>query len=123
MFMENEKIILEFNMKSIPLSLLWNYISTASGLSQWFADEVIVDHKEYTFKWKGSSQMAKVIGMRTMGYIKFRWEDDEPHRYFELKILSDELTDTRTLVITDFGDDVKDIWTSQIEVLKRILGC
>lgn len=121
--MENEKIILEFNMKSTPLPLLWNYISSASGLKQWFADDVVVEHKEFTFKWKGASQIAHLIGNRTMSYIKFRWEDEDPKKYFELKILSDELTDSRTLVITDFGEDVKDLWNAQVDVLKRLLGC
>lgn len=122
------KISLEFDMKSAPVSLLWNYISTANGLQQWFADNVDIQHKEYHFFWKGSMQSAHLVGLRSGVYIKLRWDDEPLGTFFEMRITVNELTDATMLAVTDFADegeeqDVIDLWTSQIDSLRRIMGC
>ncbi len=47
--MDKSKFQLEFEMKSVPVALLWNYISSINGLTEWFADEVSISGKTYTF--------------------------------------------------------------------------
>ena len=47
--MEHIKYKLEFDMKSTPVAILWDYISTENGLKQWFADNVKIKDKEYSF--------------------------------------------------------------------------
>ncbi len=123
-----KKLLFEYDMKSVPVMLLWNYISTENGLNQWFADEVKINNKEYTFKWGKSFQTAHLLGTRTGIYVKLRWNEDLPGTYFEMRITVNELTDATMLSITDFTDageeqDVEDLWTSQIDTLKRLLGC
>lgn len=123
-----KKLLFEYDMKSAPVALLWNYITTENGLNQWFADDVKIENKNYVFTWGKSSQTAHLLGSRTGMYIKMRWEDDLPGVYFEMRITVNELTDTTMLSITDFAEDgeedeVEDLWTSQIESLKRLLGC
>lgn len=123
-----KKLLFEYNMKSIPVMLLWNYISTENGLNQWFADAVEINNKEYIFKWGKSSQSAHLLGLRTGMYIKLRWEDEPLGSYFEMRITVNELTDATMLSITDFAEsgeeqEVEDLWTSQIDALKRLLGC
>ncbi len=125
---EKKKTLIEFDMKSAPVSLLWTYISTANGLKQWFADDVKIDHKQYTFSWKGSQQEAHLVGMRTGAYIKLRWEEDNPGVFFEMRITVNELTDSTMLSIIDFAEDdeideLRDLWIYQIDTLKRIIGC
>ena len=123
-----QKLLFEYDMKSAPVALLWNYITTENGLNQWFADDVKIKNKDYVFTWSKSSQTAHLLGARTGMYIKMRWEDDLPGVYFEMRITVNELTDATMLAVTDFADDgeeeeVEDLWTSQIETLKRLLGC
>lgn len=123
-----KKLLFEYDMKSAPVALLWNYITTENGLNQWFADDVKIENKNYVFTWGKSSQTAHLLGYRTGMYIKMRWEGDLPGVYFEMRITVNELTDTTMLSITDFAEDgeedeVEDLWTSQIESLKRLLGC
>ncbi|MBQ7042410.1 MAG: hypothetical protein IJN66_06850 [Muribaculaceae bacterium] len=123
-----KKLLFEYDMKSAPVALLWNYITTENGLNQWFADDVKIENKNYVFTWGKSSQTAHLLGSRTGMYIKMRWEDDLPGVYFEMRITVNELTDTTMLSISDFAEDgeedeVEDLWTSQIESLKRLLGC
>lgn len=126
--MAKEKFVIDYSMKSVPVALLWNYISTPNGLEQWFADEVKHNGKDYSFTWSGSGQDATLLGMRSCCYIRFRWKDDTDHCFFEFKIQVSELTDTTVLVVTDFAEpdevaDSKDLWDSQIETLRRELGC
>ncbi len=127
--MDQEKYVLEFDMKSIPVTLLWNYISTANGLKQWFAEEVEIDNKNFQFSWEGISQSAHLIGMRLGAYIRLHWDDDdEPKSYFEMRISVNDLTDNIVLAITDFAaademEDAKELWAFQVDSLRRILGC
>lgn len=127
--MGKEKYAIEYNMKSAPVMLIWNYISTASGLSQWFADTVSHNGKEFIFAWNKAESHAMQIGIRTGSFIRFRWiEDEDDKYYFELKIIVSELTDSTILIVTDFSDpdDIEgsqELWNHQIDSLKRLIGC
>lgn len=126
--MEHIKYKLEFDMKSTPVAILWDYISTENGLKQWFADNVKIKDKEYSFIWKGYSQEAKVVGMRKGLAIKLQWLDSSSRTYFEMRILTSEMTDNTVLQITDFSeedeiDESQDLWRSQIDTLRRVIGC
>lgn len=121
-----KRVLMEYDMMMVSQPLLWNYLSTSSGLERWFADKVTVDGKIYEFHWSGSVQRARLLAMRSGVYVKMRWEEDSRDVFFEMSISKNELTGATVLSIVDFGedeDDVRDLWNSQIEVLKRILGC
>ena len=60
-------------------------------------------------------------------YVKFRWDDESQSTYFEMRIAYNELTREHPLEITDFAEkdeieDVKNLWDSQIEELRRHTG-
>lgn len=123
------KLELEFPINSSP-QLLYQYISTPSGLSEWFADNVNSRGEFYDFKWDETVEKAKLSGKKTDEKVKFRWLDEdniETEYFFELKIVRDELTKGVTLVIVDFADE-DDIdghsllWKKQITDLKKVLG-
>lgn len=122
------KIQLEFPIKCSP-SVLYNRLSTASGLSEWFADDVNVKGKNFTFIWEGSAQIAEMIQSKDTRLVRFKWEDDEDDEtYFEFLITKDELTGDVTLIVTDFAEDDEkdetiDLWESQVADLRRVLGC
>lgn len=125
--MAREKFQSEFVINSSP-SLLYNYISNPSGLSEWFADNVNSRGEKYTFIWDGDEQSAFLIKSKQDNYVRFQWEDDEDTKYFfELNIVEDDLTGDVSLMITDFADsdelsEAKLLWQRQIEDLKLILG-
>ncbi len=108
--------------------ILYNRLSTASGLTEWFADDVDVQDDIFTFIWNGSEQKAKLISKKNLSYIKFHWLDDEDENtYFEFRLNKLELTGGLALLITDFiEDDEKEdainLWDAQISELKHILG-
>lgn len=115
-------------MKATPITILWEYISTENGLKQWFADDVEIKNREYIFKWKGYTQEARMVGMRKGLAIKLQWVDASEKTYFEMRILTSEMTDNVVLQIIDFAendelDESKDLWRSQIDTLRRVIGC
>ncbi len=124
-----EKIQLEYVINSSP-KILYDHVSTPSGLSKWFADDVNVNGNEYVFIWEGEEQRAVVTGRKIGSYIRFRWqdEDDEDEKYFfEFKVVKDDLTGDIVLLITDFAEEdekeeVIELWDSQIEDLMQVLG-
>jgi len=127
--MKKTKVRMEYMLKGGSSSIVWSIISTPSGLETWFADKVNAEDKIFTFRWgKTESRQAEVVGIRTNSYIRFHWMDDEERKsYFELKVNYNELTEDLMLEVVDFAypdeiDDVKDLWESDIEKLKRVSG-
>lgn len=120
------KIELEYSINSSP-KILYTRLSTPAGLSEWFADDINIQGKIYTFIWNGSEQKAELVTKKDNQFVRFRWLENEDESFFEFKIHKDELTGDVALVITDFAEDdekkdVVDLWDTQITELKRALG-
>ena len=118
---------IEFPIRS-SLRILFNQISTPSGLSEWFADNVNLNGKNYTFFWDGDEQEAQLLSKKNNQSIKFRWTDEPKDTFFELKIVIDDITQDISLIITDFAEDEEDeeeaklLWNKQIEKLRQSIG-
>ena len=126
--MDKMKFTIEYSMKSVPIALLWTYLSTPNGLERWFCDTVKQEGKRYTFGWSGSEQEAQLMAIRSYSYMRFHWIDEKDKSYFEFRIEVSELTDNIDLVITDYSDPdeleaSRDVWNNQVEALQRQLGC
>ena len=122
------KFEMEFPIK-VSQKLLFQYISTPSGLSEWFADNVNSRGEIFIFIWNDSEESAKLIKKINNEKIQFQWlDDDETDYYFELRIQFDEITKDVSLIVTDFAEDEEEIeeskllWTNQISDLKKVLG-
>ena len=121
------KYELEFPIQASP-QLLYNYISTPSGLSEWFADNVNSRGELFTFIWDDSEEQAKLLTKKNSERIKFRWlESEDDDCFFELRIQVDNITKDVSIMVTDFSDDdeieeSKMLWENQIASLKQILG-
>lgn len=123
------KTQIEYPLNPSSSIIIWNAISTTAGLQRWFADQVTKEGKTYTFQWgKTETRQAIVVNIRPEFFIRFHWlDDDEAKSYFEMKIHYNELTTDHSLEITDFAEpgeeeDVRSLWDSQIETLKRVFG-
>ena len=58
------KFEIEFPIQASP-QLLYQYISTPSGLSEWFSDNVNSRGELFTFIWDDSEEQAKLIAKKT----------------------------------------------------------
>jgi uncharacterized protein YndB with AHSA1/START domain len=123
---KKEEIQIEFELQCSP-RILFNYLHTPSGLSEWFADDVTFTEGVYTFKWTESESHAKIVHKRDNKLVRFKWLDEGDEGFFEFEIVTDDLTSDVALVITDFAapddmDEVTMLWEAQIHELKQIIG-
>lgn len=118
---------MEFILHSSP-QLLYKYIATPSGLSEWFADNVNSRGEIFTFIWDDSEEVATLIRKKTLEFVRFKWQDsEEEDSFFEMKIVVDEITKDVSLFITDFAEEEemeesKMLWENQVSDLKYVIG-
>ncbi len=120
---------IEFPVNSSP-QLLYQYISTPSGLQEWFADNVNSRGEIFTFQWDDSQENAKLVSKKAGEKVKFKWLDSDKkdtEYFFEIRILEDEITKDVSLMIVDFSepDEVQEsiqLWENQVSDLKHVIG-
>jgi uncharacterized protein YndB with AHSA1/START domain len=115
----------EFSIGSTA-SILFQFLITPSGLSQWFADDVKADSNHYFFTWDGYSEEAELVEEEEDKKVKFSWQDSDD-TFFSFEIDKSEVTGDTILIITDFAEeneieDQKLLWENQITTLKRVIG-
>jgi len=121
------KFELEYVVHGSP-KILYEFISTATGLSEWFADTVNVHNDIYTFVWDKTEQQAKLLRLEDQKSIRLTWLDKTDDSYFEFRIEKDDMTGDISLLIIDFADSPaervssKSLWDSQVDRLLHIMG-
>lgn len=126
---EREKYEMDFLLKT-SIKSLDNMVSTPSGLSEWFADDVNIKDDIYTFIWDGSEEEARLLSKKNNAKVRWQWLEDEEEgldTYFELRYEIDPMTKSVILTLTSFAepDEVEEsrfLWEGQIQQLKRKLG-
>lgn len=132
--MVKNKFVADFQINT-SRKIIFPYLSTASGLSQWFADDVTINEdKVYNFVYDGEDHFAKAVIMRNNHNVKFEFfdpsleeEDDTDRAYIEFRLDENELTQTFFLRVIDYSDSYDDeeqesIWETLIHSLKEIIG-
>lgn len=121
------KYQLEFVINASP-KILYNFLSTPSGLSEWFADNVNSRGEKFVFFWDGSEEEATLLSKKSGSHVRFQWDEDEGEEvFFEMRIQIDDLTSDLSLIITDFAEEdemeeAQMLWESQINKLKSVIG-
>jgi uncharacterized protein YndB with AHSA1/START domain len=115
------------------IKMLYPYIQTASGLSEWFADDVRINNIQKTFKffWDNEERVAKLVAFRTNHFARFEFlpdtgSDSDP-AYMELRLEFNDLTQSVYLRVLDYSDfddqqELQDLWDSLIENLRKTVG-
>ncbi|MDR2806328.1 MAG: hypothetical protein LBB85_11980 [Dysgonamonadaceae bacterium] len=127
MEVKKEKLHIEYPLARLSKFSLWNCLSTAGGMAEWFADDVTDNGKVFVFTWGKHQAEAELIGMNPFNYVRFHWLDDDDDSYFEFRLHKIELTGEWMLEITDFAEEEEKeqaitLWNTQIKALKRRLG-
>jgi uncharacterized protein YndB with AHSA1/START domain len=113
--------------------MLYPYLSSASGLAQWMADDVTINEdKVYNFIWDEEDHMARMVSHRTNNYVRYEFlpedeEDEDDPAYFELRLELNELTQSVFLKIIDYSDtadndELFDLWEGLVDNLKETVG-
>jgi uncharacterized protein YndB with AHSA1/START domain len=117
---------LEYPVRCSP-TILYEFLSTSSGLQEWFADKVDDQDGVFSFSWNGSEDTAEVVAQEEERFIRFHWSHAPADEYFEFSIEKSEVTNQTILVIKDFADkrEIKDqsmLWGHQVKDLFHRLG-
>ncbi len=117
---------LEYPVRCSP-GILFEFLSSPSGLQEWFADQVNEKDGVYSFGWNGAIDLADMVEKVQDKSIRFHWQNSDKDEYFEFEIDKSEVTNQTILIIRDFAEkkDIKDqsqLWEYQIKDLFHRLG-
>lgn len=118
---------LEYPVRSSP-NILYSFLSTASGLQEWFADSVDERDGIMSFAWSGGTpDKAKIVSREENVSARYSWLHEDAKEYFEFKIITAEISNQTILVITAFAnkEEVKDesmVWEHQVKDLFHRIG-
>jgi uncharacterized protein YndB with AHSA1/START domain len=132
--MNKFKYVAEFEINA-SIKMLYPYLATPNGLSDWFAEKVsTVDQEEkiYDIVWDNASHLAKLVSLQTNKHVKFVFLDDDhtlpdDPSYLEFKISHNEMTETTFLKVIDYSEidsaqDLKELWNNLIQSLLELIG-
>ena len=91
---------IEFAIRCSPV-ILYDFLSTPTGLGEWFADKVTQRENRFVFHWKGNDEVAEMIAAEENEYVVFKWDWMDENEYFEFRIERSPVTDETILTITD----------------------
>lgn len=129
----------EYEMRASQ-KILFPYLNTPGGLSQWFADDVSIDEdKIYHFQWSDQRLRARMAGKQRDQFVRFDYlpdTDEEENTldgdgngraYVELSLEKNELTQSVYLRVVDYSEmedeeELRDLWDSMISSLKETVG-
>ena len=130
--MSKQKFMGEYSINA-SRKMLFPYLSTASGLSLWFADDVNINNinKTLIFIVDGEEIIARIDSVKKNRYVKFSFLEDgevrKDHDYLEFKLEINELTQSVFIRIIEYTetDDLEEsfqIWDNLLSQLKEIIG-
>lgn len=116
------------------VKMLYPYIQTAGGLSEWFANDVNINpEKVFTFELDDNDvRRARMVSSRINHFCRFEFlpesdNDQGDPSWFELRLETNELTQSTFIKISDYSDfddmeELQDLWEGLIENLKKVVG-
>lgn len=118
----------EFELRASP-KVLYPYLSTASGLQQWFADKVTVKNaSDFNFIWDNENHFASLISQKLNKFVKFQFGGEDKKRLLEMSLHVSEVSNTTYLQIIDSAsnfkteEDAEELWEFLTDKLKEIVG-
>ncbi len=116
------------------IKMLYPYLQSASGLAEWFADDVRINNesKIFTFYWDNEEHKARLVAHRTNHFARFEFlpdnkEDEKDPAYLEFRLEFNDLTQSVFLKVTDYSDfedihELSALWNSLVDSLKKTVG-
>ncbi len=130
--MTKQKFVGEYQINA-SRKMLFPYLSTATGLCQWFADDVNINNIDKTliFILDGEERIAVIDSIKNNRYVKFRFlnESEKPKENdtLEFRLEINELTQSVFVRVEEFTetddlDESYQIWDNLLSQLKEIIG-
>jgi|TARA_B100000530_G_scaffold328049_1_gene268472 uncharacterized protein YndB with AHSA1/START domain len=130
--MAKQKFVGEYPINA-SRKMLFPYLSTATGLCQWFADDVNINNIDKTmiFIVDGDERIAVIDSIKNNRYVRFRFlkDDEKPKQNdtLEFRLEINELTQEVFVRVEEYteSDDLDEsyqIWDNLLAQLKEIIG-
>ena len=124
--MDRVSFDMEFLFRASP-TILYKFLTAPSCLIRWFSDGVDIEGETYTFVWNGAEEYAELVEDIEDERLRFVWDDADEGEYLEFRMNISPVTGETILEITDFADedevdDQRQLWESQIKVLRQETG-
>ena len=131
--MKKQRLELEYELKSNSPAIIWQFMSTASGLARWIADEVQMDEHFVTLAWGNplmhyDSRQLEILEFVKQSHLRMRWiDEDDDEAFLEMRMLKSDLTGNYMLHIIDYAlpEDIAllhDIWDDDLMRLHHSSG-
>jgi uncharacterized protein YndB with AHSA1/START domain len=130
--MSKDQFVADYQLNASK-KIVYSYLSTASGMQEWFADKVRIDEdKNYIFNFDQEDHYAKQNIVKANLHV--RWDFFDPKSttsqnasYIEFKLDEAELTQSLFLKVIDQSnfyrlDELEGIWDGLIAKLKGTIG-
>ena len=130
--MAKQKFVGEYPINA-SREMLFPYLSTATGLCQWFADDVNINNIDKTliFIVDGEERIAVIDSINKNRYVKFRFlmdgEKPKENDTLEFRLEVNDLTQEVFVRVEEYteSDDLEEsyqIWDNLLAQLKEIIG-
>ena len=130
--MGKQKFVGEYPINA-SRKMLFPYLSTATGLCQWFADDVNINNIDKTliFIVDGEERIAVIDSINKNRYVKFRFlmdgEKPKENDTLEFRLEVNDLTQEVFVRVEEYteSDDLEEsyqIWDNLLAQLKEIIG-
>ena len=130
--MAKQKFVGEYPINA-SRKMLFPYLSTATGLCQWFADDVNINNIDKTliFIVDGEEIIAVIDSINKNRYVKFRFlmdgEKPKENDTLEFRLEVNDLTQEVFVRVEEYteSDDLEEsyqIWDNLLAQLKEIIG-
>ena len=126
------RFVVEFPINASP-KILFPYLATASGLSQWFCDDVrYVEGQRLNFIWDHENHYAEISGQRLNRAVRFVFLDEQRQtvadaNFLEFTLDASQVTDEVYLRVVDYssGHDAgeqQEMWDGLVAKLREQVG-
>ena len=124
--MDRVSFDMEFIFRASP-TILYKFLTTPACLIRWFCDGVDIEESVYTFTWEGSEEVAELVEDIEDERLRFVWDDADDGEYLEFRMQKSPVTGETILEITDWADDdevddQRQLWESQLKILRQETG-
>ncbi|MDO7851869.1 START-like domain-containing protein [Hymenobacter convexus] len=126
------RFVVEFPINASP-KILFPYLATASGLSQWFCDDVrYVEGQRLNFIWDNDNHYAEISGQRLNRAVRFVFLDEQRQpvtdaSFLEFTLDSSQVTDEVYLRVIDYSAaldarEQHEMWEGLVGKLREQVG-
>lgn len=117
-----KRVKLEYSFQC-PSKIIYDRIASASGLAEWYADDVQVNDDLFKFIWADMQECYKLVGKKANQYVNFQHAEHQD-QILEFSLDTDAYSGHALLkvVLDSDEEDIEELFDCSIANLKTLIG-